>query len=781
MCRFILIIWLIASSLIQAQNTLNTTLIGQLSYSGKTLSDVWAHVDSNGNEYALVGVLDGTSIVDISTPSNPVELFFMPGPQTIWRDLKTHQNHAYVTNEGGDGLLVIDLNNLPNSEQHYDWDGDSLGLSSAHNLYIDNGYAYIFGANVGNGGCLILDLSDPWNPVHVGTFDDYYIHDGYVRNDTLWAANILEGHFSVIDVSDKTNPIELVNQITPVAFAHNCWLSDDSKYLFVTEEKSNAPITSYDISDIYNIEELDRYYSSQSAGVIPHNTHVLGDYIINSHYRDGLTIVDISRPDNMIEVGYYDSSPQYDGDGFNGSWGAYPFLPSQKLLCTDIENGLVIVECSFVKACYLEGNITDQANNAPLAGVTVEILNTNTTKNSLISGNYKAGYATAGTYSIQFSKAGYDTHVENNVILQNDSLTILNVSLNPLSTYINAGNIKDSSSQTGINMAQVAIKNDTFSYQVNSLTDGSYEINGVFKGQYNLYAGKWGYQTIGDSIFVDSNYFSQDYYLSPAYYDDFVLDFGWTTSGGASSGHWELGKANGTWYQGSVMQPYIDVDFDLGEMAYYTGNQGQDYYDDDIDNGYTHLSSPIFDLSQISSASLNFHYWFRNTGGQGSPPNDFFTVGIYNGIDSFEIFNTSLETLDWTSMSLSLDNTVSFNNQMQIYFSAADINPGHLVEAAIDHIYLTTTSAPNYIDSDRRPFSKVFPSLFEDFIYIKLNDFAEGEYQILNNQGQNIQSGHFYSGEKITISNKTGQGLYHLIISTENGQKSLHKLLKKAR
>ena len=39
-------------------------------------------------------------------------------------------------------------------------------------------------------------------------------------------------------------------------------------------------------------------------------------------------------------------------------------------------------------------------------------------------------------------------------------------------------------------------------------------------------------------------------------------------------------------------------------MAYYTGNQGQDYYDDDIDNGYTHLSSPIFDLSQISSASL---------------------------------------------------------------------------------------------------------------------------------------------------------------------------------
>ena len=72
---------------------------------------------------------------------------------------------------------------------------------------IDKGYAYIFGSNIGNGGCLILDLADPWNPIHVGTFDDYYIHDGYVRNDTLWASNILDGHFSVIDVSDKTNPI----------------------------------------------------------------------------------------------------------------------------------------------------------------------------------------------------------------------------------------------------------------------------------------------------------------------------------------------------------------------------------------------------------------------------------------------------------------------------------------------------------------------------------------------------------------------------------------------
>ena len=71
-------------------------------------------MDSNGHEYALVGVFNGVSIVDISTdPGNPTELQFLPGVGTTWRDLKTYGHYAYVSNEGGDGLRIIDLSTLP--------------------------------------------------------------------------------------------------------------------------------------------------------------------------------------------------------------------------------------------------------------------------------------------------------------------------------------------------------------------------------------------------------------------------------------------------------------------------------------------------------------------------------------------------------------------------------------------------------------------------------------------------------------------------------------------
>jgi len=76
---------------------------------------------------------------------------------------------------------------------------------------------------------------------------------------------------------------------------------------------------------------------------VPHNTHVIGNYLITSYYTDGVTIVDTSDPYNLIEVAYFDTSPQYQGDGYYGCWGAYPYLPSGLILATDRQNGLHVL------------------------------------------------------------------------------------------------------------------------------------------------------------------------------------------------------------------------------------------------------------------------------------------------------------------------------------------------------------------------------------------------------------------------------------------------------
>ena len=142
-----------------------------------------------------------------------------------------------------------------------------------------------------------------------------------VRGDTLWGAAIYNGEFSVVDVSDKSNPVLLATQSTPNNFTHNCWISDDGNTLFTTDEVSGAYVTSYDVSNLNDIEELDRIQAwSSSTNVIPHNTHVNGDFLITSYYTDGVSVVDASHPSNLIEVAYYDTSDEFSGSGFNGAW-----------------------------------------------------------------------------------------------------------------------------------------------------------------------------------------------------------------------------------------------------------------------------------------------------------------------------------------------------------------------------------------------------------------------------------------------------------------------------
>ena len=144
---------------------LNLNLLGQLQYpqSRGDCSDVWGYVDGVGNEYAIVGNETGTSIVDVSDPTNPTEIFYSAGDQTIWRDMKVWGTTAYITNEGGSGLKIIDLSNLPGPitpGDVYQYTGSTYQFSTAHNIFIDEvGRAYISGADNGVGGAIILDVA----------------------------------------------------------------------------------------------------------------------------------------------------------------------------------------------------------------------------------------------------------------------------------------------------------------------------------------------------------------------------------------------------------------------------------------------------------------------------------------------------------------------------------------------------------------------------------------------------------------------------------------------
>ena len=96
--------FLVFSLTVFAQN-LNVSLVGSLQYS-EDANDIWGYIDPATNiEYAIVGLRNGTSVVSLDNPANPVQVGYVGGASSTWRDIKTWGNFAYVTTDvGADGL-----------------------------------------------------------------------------------------------------------------------------------------------------------------------------------------------------------------------------------------------------------------------------------------------------------------------------------------------------------------------------------------------------------------------------------------------------------------------------------------------------------------------------------------------------------------------------------------------------------------------------------------------------------------------------------------------------
>ncbi len=455
---FLLLLFLSATCCFSQKNL---TLLSIYTVSpGLTYAGVYHYDDSLGNEYALLGTNHGLTIVDITNPASPQHIFDVPNSVSEWREVKVWSHYAYFSSEGGHlgggGITIVDLSTLPAAPAYkkYIGDGaiDSL-LSTAHTVEIAGGYLYINGARrpngqyLENGGCIICSLANPWNPAFVGAYTLNYVHDCFVRGDTLVTSEIFAnpaGEFAIVNISDKANPVLLTTNPTPFKFNHNTWMSDDDHYLFTTDEKPDAPLGSFDISDLSNIQQVDLYWTSKNPVGEVHNVRVLNDFLINACYGDAthtgpqVTLVDASRPANLIEVGNYPLNPT---PVTRISWDVDPYLQSGNIIATEYVNGLFVFAPTYIRACHLEGTVTDSITGASLNDVKIQILrlpedtSVLATDSSLFTGSYKTGLADSGTYDIRFSPSaaladsGYVGKTTTGVVLTNGVLTTLNVKL----------------------------------------------------------------------------------------------------------------------------------------------------------------------------------------------------------------------------------------------------------------------------------------------------------------------------------------------------------------
>ncbi|WP_460856190.1 choice-of-anchor B family protein [Rheinheimera gaetbuli] len=349
-------------------------------------SDIWGHVDLNsGTEYALIGLRNGTAVVSLADPQNPVEVGTIAGSSTTWRDIKVYQYfdtalrrwqaYAYVSSEGSDGIQIIDLTRLPAS---ISLASTYNGVASSHNVFIGgvdyssnsaNSAAapllYLAGQNTQRGAVAALSLANPtslsplWQQNAAVAGD--YSHDVAMMqiDDARAASDCQQSPCQVLfdfneqdvrlwDSSVPATPSQLAQfSYDQVAYVHSGWSSEDNRFLFVHDELDessfglNTTLRIYALDDLRN-PVLQPVWRGPTAA-IDHNGFVRGNRYYMSNYQRGLTVLDITNPAAPTEAGFFDTFLPSDGAAFNGMWGTYPYLPSGLILGSDINSGLYIL------------------------------------------------------------------------------------------------------------------------------------------------------------------------------------------------------------------------------------------------------------------------------------------------------------------------------------------------------------------------------------------------------------------------------------------------------
>jgi choice-of-anchor B domain-containing protein len=111
------------------------------------------------------------------------------------------------------------------------------------------------------------------------------------------------------------------------------------------EETHHFNSTTY----IFNVEDLDKpkyvgKYVANNAS-IDHNNYIKGNLDFQASYTAGLRILDVTHVADakLKEVGYFDVEPQDDQTTYDGTWSAYPYLPSGNVLLSGMSQGLFVV------------------------------------------------------------------------------------------------------------------------------------------------------------------------------------------------------------------------------------------------------------------------------------------------------------------------------------------------------------------------------------------------------------------------------------------------------
>jgi len=295
-----------------AQNSLNTTFVGQWGYGA------CAAVAESG-DYVYVNSGNMLLVIDKTIPSTPQKISELFLPSSIM-DIQVSGSYAYIADLYS-GLRIIDISNPASLQEvgSYDTPGDANGVA------INGNYAYI--ADGADGLC-IIDISNPASPQETGFYDTPgYAEKVAVNGNYAYIGDGDEG-LCIVDISNPASPQETGFYDTP---GHAEGVTISGNYAYIADNDYGLRII--DIGNPANPQETG-YYDTPG---IARGVAISGNYAYVTDNEAGLRIINISNPASPQETGFY-NTPGFARGGIAIS-GNYAYI-------ADALSGLCIIDVS---------------------------------------------------------------------------------------------------------------------------------------------------------------------------------------------------------------------------------------------------------------------------------------------------------------------------------------------------------------------------------------------------------------------------------------------------
>ena len=397
-------------------------------FDGQNYTDVWGD-----NDHAFLGsVSSGVAIIDLSNPSVPaLAATYDPNATHSYEDIKVHDGVGYFA--GGGGVHVVDVSDPQQPMMLSQIDASNGGFDEVQNVFVNDGL--LFAVNSQSSTIKVFDVADSTQPTwlrDIRTNDLVGLWDLTIDDDRLYAAGLGgvlgEGAAYIYDISDvRTNNPSRLGTIKSGANTASVAPSGDGQLLVTTQREVGGALSVWDISNLGFPSRVGHAtaatygISSYSAGAV-----VVDELVVYAAwYEAGAQVLDLDDADGApSRIGAYETSPDSSPlDGFVGNRSIYTGLGSDRVLLSDTQWGLYIVNATSVLPSSADFDSDGQLTANDIDLLTMEIAAGNDsaefdiTGDSVVSTDDLSAWLTlAGEASIgrpfQFGDANLDGSID---------------------------------------------------------------------------------------------------------------------------------------------------------------------------------------------------------------------------------------------------------------------------------------------------------------------------------------------------------------------------------